>query len=140
MEAERRRLFAQFTKVSTDNYAAASCVTTSGPGGDGNDQTSTSSSTAGVPRKHGAFEVYRKPQTVDSNTTSSTSTVAASLGVNKKEMFRRLQEQNATLLRICQELSQELADVKEERIALTIRLEQQQQLQQQALSGTTGTG
>lgn len=41
-------------------------------------------------------------------------------------MFRRLQEQNATLLRICQELSQELADVKEERIALTIRLEQQQ--------------
>lgn len=68
------------------------------------------------PRRHGAFEVYRKPnQGRDSSPTAEDKL--------KWEMFLKMQEENTVLLRLCQELSQELADVREEKLALKVRLE-----------------
>lgn len=69
------------------------------------------------PRKHGAFEVYRKP---------TPKSPISSEDQAKWELFKKLQEQNTVLLRLCQELSQELADVCEEKLALKVKLEQQQ--------------
>lgn len=95
-EAERKKLFAQFTQ-------------------------SDSLDTTDLPRKHGAFEVYRKPVTRTKDSPIPTEDAA------KWELFKKLKEQNTVLLRLCQELSQELADVREERTSLRLRLEQQQQ-------------
>lgn len=97
-EAERKKLFAQFTQPDS-----------------GLDTTDN------MPRKHGAFEVYRKPasRTKESPIPSEDSA--------KWDLFKKLKEQNTVLLRLCQELSQELADVREERTTLRLRLEQQQQ-------------
>lgn len=92
-EAERKKLFAQFTQDGVD-------------AGD-------------VPRKHGAFEVYRKP-------VSKKESPLPVEDAARWELFRKLKEQNTVLLRLCQELSQELADVREERTMLKLRLEQQQ--------------
>lgn len=94
-EAERRKLFAQFSAPEP------------------------SVETPEVPRKHGAFEIYRKP------TSKSRDSPVNSEERAKWELFTKLKEQNTVLLRICQELSQELADVKEEKVALKVKLEKQ---------------
>lgn len=96
-EAERKKLFAQFTQS------------------DGVDTTDN------MPRKHGAFEVYRKP------VNKSKESPIPSEEAARWDLFKKLKEQNTVLLRLCQELSQELADVREERTTLKLRLEQQQQ-------------
>lgn len=93
-EAERKKLFAQFTSPEDSDVTDA-------------------------PRKHGAFEVYRKPTPKSSESPISTEDKA------KWELFQKLQEQNTVLLRICQELSQELADVLQEKLALKVKLEKQ---------------
>lgn len=93
-EAERKKLFAQFTQDNLDT-------------------------TDNVPRKHGAFEVYRKPA-------SKKESPLPSEDAARWELFKKLKEQNTVLLRLCQELSQELADIREERTTLKLRLEQQQ--------------
>ncbi|XP_049850148.1 ralBP1-associated Eps domain-containing protein 1 isoform X2 [Schistocerca gregaria] len=90
-----------------------------------------------MPRKHGAFEVYRKPTARASD---------AGVGVLPEQdspqddsqqqrhqhepstsrpsnTLRQLQEQNTLLLRVCQELNQELAEVQEERASLEMQLE-----------------
>ncbi|XP_057665271.1 ralBP1-associated Eps domain-containing protein 1 [Diorhabda carinulata] len=89
-EAERKKLFAQFSQPSTSEEA---------------------------PRKHGAFEIYRKPQ-VNSSPVSQEDKA-------KWQLFQQLQEENTVLLRICQELSQELAELREEKLTLKVRLEKQ---------------
>ncbi|KAF5291399.1 hypothetical protein FQR65_LT01709 [Abscondita terminalis] len=71
-----------------------------------------------APQKHGAFEVYRKPKNRDSPETQ--------VDQPKWELFQKLQEQNTVLLRLCQELSQELADIREEKMALKVKLQMQQ--------------
>lgn len=78
-----------------------------------------------LPRKHGAFEIYRKP-----TPRSSESPDACNLGEPastwsgvRDDPLKRLQEQNALLCRLCQELSLELADVQRERETLRLRLE-----------------
>ncbi|KAK9885327.1 hypothetical protein WA026_010827 [Henosepilachna vigintioctopunctata] len=86
-EAERKKLFSQF---SADD---ASC-----------------------PRRHGAFEVYRKPAKERESPVSNEERL-------KWDVFQKMQEENTVLLRLCQELSQELADTREEKIALKVRLE-----------------
>ncbi|CAH0564170.1 unnamed protein product [Brassicogethes aeneus] len=71
-----------------------------------------------APRRHGAFEIYRP----------AARSKEAHRGADDKskwDRFRRLQEENTVLLRICQELSQELADTREEKLALKVRLEKQ---------------
>lgn len=92
-EAERKKLFAQFyvPEVSTDE----------------------------APRKHGAFEIYRKPQAKGNDSPPSAEDNA------KWQLFKQLQEENTALLRICQELSQELIELKEEKLKLKVRLEKQ---------------
>lgn len=95
-EAERRKLFAQFSA---------------------NEQAFDPSD---APRKHGAFEIYRKPASSKNQESPVNSEERA-----KWELFTKLKEQNTALLRICQELSQELADVKEEKLALKVMLEKQ---------------
>jgi hypothetical protein len=87
-EAERKKIFARFTAGNSE-----------------------------LPRKHGAFEVYRKP----------TKSQESPSGEDKAkwELFQKLQEENTVLLRICQELSQELADIREEKMTLKLRLEKQ---------------
>ncbi|KAK4874129.1 hypothetical protein RN001_013489 [Aquatica leii] len=76
-----------------------------------------------APQKHGAFEIYRKPKNRDSP--------EVQVDQSKWELFQKLQEQNTVLLRLCQELSQELADIREEKMALKVKLQmQQQQLKQ----------
>lgn len=45
------------------------------------------------------------------------------------EEFERLQIENTALLRTCQELSQELADIKEEKMRLKVKLEKLQAVQ-----------
>lgn len=87
-EAERKKIFAKFT---------------------GNSE---------LPRKHGAFEVYRKPVKSQDGAISVDDKV-------KWEQFQKLQEENTVLLRICQELSQELADIREEKMTLKLKLEKQ---------------
>ncbi|KAL1498185.1 hypothetical protein ABEB36_009022 [Hypothenemus hampei] len=77
------------------------------------------------PKKHGAFEVYRKPGKVNSDEKSSLD----ALEEEQWEEFERLQIENTALLRTCQELSQELADVKEEKMLLKVQLERLQALQ-----------
>ncbi|XP_018327968.1 ralBP1-associated Eps domain-containing protein 2 [Agrilus planipennis] len=90
-EAERKKLFAQFS--ITEGSRDSSCD---------------------APRKHGAFEVYRKPKEQESP-----------IDKEKWELFQKLQEENTVLLRLCQELSQELAEIREEKMTLKVRLEQQ---------------
>lgn len=94
-EAERKKLFAQFSAPETTDVSEA------------------------APRKHGAFEVYRKttPKNHESPITTEEKT--------KWEQFQKLQEMNTALLRICQELSQELADLKQEKMMLKVKLEKQ---------------
>lgn len=102
-EAERKKLFAQFSAPETSEVAEP-------------------------PRKHGAFEVYRKTTTPSKNRESPTTTATAAPTAEDKakwEQFQQLQETNAALLRICQELSQELADLKQEKTALKVKLEKQ---------------
>ncbi|XP_022917071.1 ralBP1-associated Eps domain-containing protein 1 isoform X2 [Onthophagus taurus] len=100
-EAERKKLFAQFSVPETS--------------------TTTNSSNLDIPdqppRKHGAFEIYRKPTPKNESPSDEEK--------QKFELFKKLQEQNTVLLRLCQELSQELADVREEKLALKVRLEKQ---------------
>lgn len=45
------------------------------------------------------------------------------------EEFLRLQIENTALLRTCQELSQQLADLKEDKMKLKVKLEQLESLQ-----------
>lgn len=92
-EAERKKLFAQFylPEQSVDD----------------------------APRKHGAFEIYRKPQVKGKESPPTAEEQA------KWQVFKQLQEENTALLRICQELSQELVELKEEKIRLTVKLEKQ---------------
>lgn len=92
-EAERKKLFAQFSAPETPDVGEA------------------------TPRKHGAFEVYRKATPRGRESPVSAEERA------KWEQFQGLQETNAALLRICQELSQELADLKQEKMMLKVRLE-----------------
>lgn len=95
-EAERKKLFAQFS-VTPEN---------------------ASQDIADGPRRHGAFEIYRKPpKTRDSP--------MAAEDRARFDLFVKLQEQNTVLLRLCQELSQELVEIKEEKVALKLRLEKQ---------------
>ncbi|CAG9857923.1 unnamed protein product [Phyllotreta striolata] len=96
-EAERRKLFARFAAPAQQQEAEAEA--------------------AAAPRRHGAFEVYRKPQARGDASPVSVEEKA------KWTLFRQLQEENAVLLRICQELSQELAELKEEKLSLKVRLE-----------------
>lgn len=91
-EAERKKLFAQFSIPDASDDA---------------------------PRKHGAFEIYRKPQAKDKESPVSAEDKA------KWQLFQQLQEENTVLLRICQELSQELAELREEKLSLKVRLEKQ---------------
>ncbi|CAG9833150.1 unnamed protein product [Diabrotica balteata] len=91
-EAERKKLFAQFSQPSTSDDP---------------------------PRKHGAFEIYRKPQARGKDSPVSQEDKA------KWQLFQQLQEENTVLLRICQELSQELAELREEKLTLKVRLEKQ---------------
>ncbi|KAG5894288.1 hypothetical protein JTB14_007433 [Gonioctena quinquepunctata] len=91
-EAQRKKLFAQFTPTDPTDDA---------------------------PRKHGAFEIYRKPQVVGKDSPVSAEEKA------KWHLFKQLQDENTVLLRICQELSQELAELKEEKLSLKVRLEKQ---------------
>lgn len=93
-EAERKKLFAQFSVPESSDAAEA------------------------TPRKHGAFEVYRKLNKDKESPLSSEER-------GKWELFQNLQEQNTVLLRICQELSQELADVMQEKLTLKVKLEKQ---------------
>ncbi|GLH11588.1 Uncharacterized protein GBIM_16344 [Gryllus bimaculatus] len=87
---------------------------------------------AGHPRKHGAFEVYRKPISrvggsdagLGLQGTESPSDDMPCHRHRPQEALRRLQEQNSLLARVCQELAQELAEVQEERAALELQLEQ----------------
>lgn len=72
-----------------------------------------------LPRKHGAFEIYRKPQVKSRDSPPSAEEAA------KWQLFKQLQEENSALLRICQELSQELVELKEEKLKLKVRLEKQ---------------
>ncbi|XP_077300726.1 RALBP1 associated Eps domain containing isoform X2 [Arctopsyche grandis] len=80
-----------------------------------------------VPRKHGAFEVYRKPtpRNSESPETSNLGDHSSNsiLGIRSDDSLRKLQEQNSLLCRLCQELSLELADVQRERETLKLRLE-----------------
>lgn len=94
-EAERKKLFAQFSAPESSDVAEA------------------------TPRKHGAFEVYRKLNPKDKESPLSIEERG------KWELFQKLQEQNTVLLRICQELSQELADVMQEKLTLKVKLEKQ---------------
>ncbi|XP_023023011.2 RALBP1 associated Eps domain containing [Leptinotarsa decemlineata] len=71
------------------------------------------------PQKHGAFEVYRKPQVKEKDSPVSAEEKA------KWQLFKQLQDENTVLLRICQELSQELAELREEKLSLKVRLEKQ---------------
>lgn len=89
-EAERKKLFAQFSVPETS------------------DETG--------PRRHGAFEVYRKPNKGKDSPVSNEEKL-------KWDVFQKMQEENTVLLRLCQELSQELADIREEKLALKVRLE-----------------
>lgn len=83
--------------------------------------------THSIPRKHGAFEVYRKPtpRNSESPETSNIGEHSSSniLGPRNDDSLRKLQEQNSLLCRLCQELSLELADVQRERETLKLRLE-----------------
>nr|CAD7429756.1 unnamed protein product [Timema monikensis] len=101
------------------------------------------------PRRHGAFEVYRKPVSRGSvepgamcNPDSPSQECQATLelvgakSTVDQSSLHRLQEQNSLLIRVCQELNQELADVQEERAALDLRLEQ---LQAQQVGNDTCT-
>ncbi|PSN57019.1 hypothetical protein C0J52_01727 [Blattella germanica] len=91
---------------------------------------------AGQPRRHGAFEVYRKPATrsgvpdvgvgmrdLDSPTEDPQQHRLRSERSDQNSL-RRLQEQNSLLVRVCQELNQELAEVQEERALLELQMEQ----------------
>lgn len=60
----------------------------------------------GPPKRHGAFEVYRKPRTSP-----------------ERDGLRELQTENALLHRLCGELAGELADVQRERESLRLRLD-----------------
>lgn len=93
-EAERKKLFAQF--YVPEPTAADE-----------------------LPRKHGAFEIYRKPQIKGKDSPPNAEDSA------KWQLFKQLQEENTALLRICQELSQELVELKEEKLRLKVRLEKQ---------------
>ncbi|KAJ9584793.1 hypothetical protein L9F63_020847, partial [Diploptera punctata] len=93
---------------------------------------------ADQPRRHGAFEVYRKPTSrsgvpdvevgmrdLDSPTEDSQQHRHRSeRRCSDHNSLRRLQEQNSLLIRVCQELNQELAEVQEERASLELQLEQ----------------
>ncbi|XP_050299135.1 ralBP1-associated Eps domain-containing protein 1 isoform X2 [Anthonomus grandis grandis] len=92
-EAERKKLFDKLFKESTDE----------------------------APKKHGAFEVYRKPGS-DKTSTQCPDT----LEEEQWEEIEKLQVENAALLRICQELSQELADLKQEKLKMKVKLERLQ--------------
>ncbi|KAL3272409.1 hypothetical protein HHI36_013885 [Cryptolaemus montrouzieri] len=89
-EAERKKLFAQFSVPESLEEAG--------------------------PRRHGAFEIYRKPVKGKDSPISNEEKL-------KWDVFQKMQEENTVLLRLCQELSQELADTREEKIALKVRLE-----------------
>ncbi|XP_044759617.1 ralBP1-associated Eps domain-containing protein 1 [Coccinella septempunctata] len=89
-EAERKKLFAQFSAPETSEETG--------------------------PRRHGAFEVYRKPNKGKDSPVSNEEKL-------KWDVFQKMQEENTVLLRLCQELSQELADIREEKLALKVRLE-----------------
>ncbi|CAG9773899.1 unnamed protein product [Ceutorhynchus assimilis] len=70
------------------------------------------------PKRHGAFEVYRKPTKFDEDKSP-----LDPLEEEQWEEFERLQIENAALLRTCQELSLELADVREHKHRLRVKLE-----------------
>ncbi|XP_049802542.1 ralBP1-associated Eps domain-containing protein 1 isoform X2 [Schistocerca nitens] len=90
-----------------------------------------------MPRKHGAFEVYRKPTARASDAGVGVLPEQDSPQDDSQEQrhqhepstsrpsntLRQLQEQNTLLLRVCQELNQELAEVQEERASLEMQLE-----------------
>lgn len=94
-EAERKKLFAQFSAPES------------------------TADVIDIPRKHGAFEIYRKPTPKISESPYNNEDKA------KWQLFQKLQDQNTVLLRLCQELSQELADIREEKLALKVLLEKQ---------------
>ncbi|XP_030768008.1 ralBP1-associated Eps domain-containing protein 1 [Sitophilus oryzae] len=77
------------------------------------------------PRKHGAFEVYRKP----GKSVSGEKSPLDALEEEQWQEFERLQIENTALLRTCQELSQQLADLKEDKMKLKVKLEQLEALQ-----------
>lgn len=101
-------------------------------------QEEESCAEGGQPRRHGAFEVYRKPVSrsgvpdvgvgmpdLESPTEESQQLRHRFEGrCSEQSSFRRLQEQNCLLIRVCQELNQELAEVQEERASLELQLEQ----------------
>ncbi|XP_017779166.1 PREDICTED: ralBP1-associated Eps domain-containing protein 1 [Nicrophorus vespilloides] len=100
-EAERKKLFAQFSVQ------------------DGGGVSVGADATDAAPRKHGAFEVYRKPTPKSRDSPANVEEKA------KFDLFMQLQDQNTVLLRLCQELSQELVEVKEAKVALKVMLEKQ---------------
>lgn len=106
-EAERKKLFARFTDGGqTPNVQAQQ-------------QPQQQQQNDEMPRKHGAFEIYRKPlpNKLDGNLSAEEKA--------KWDLFKELQDENTVLLRLCQELSQELAEVREQKLALKVKLEKQ---------------
>ncbi|KAL0274862.1 UNVERIFIED_CONTAM: hypothetical protein PYX00_002894 [Menopon gallinae] len=74
----------------------------------------------GPPRRHGAFQVYRKHTKYESPPTEAPT-------IKQQGNTRQdLEERNNVLTRLCYELIQELAQVQEERNALQVKLEQLQ--------------
>lgn len=143
-EADRRKLFAQFT---LSQQPQPNTTTTSEDDNQQSNVTTSEQTDLPPPRKHGAFEIYRKPTPKLSRELSPAPTAGAVVAIpvsgqeelGQYEQFLRLQEQNTVLLRLCQELSQELADVREQKMTLKVRLERQQQQQKDNKSGVSST-
>lgn len=84
------------------------------------------------PRRHGAFEIYRKPTPKNSATGQENSELVENLLKMKSNRtvpaetlsVQQLQEKNSALLRTCHLLSLELAEVQTEKAELEIQLEQ----------------
>lgn len=84
------------------------------------------------PRRHGAFEVYRKPTPKNAVVAHENVDLVEDVlkmkskrpAVGDKMSFQQLQEKNAALVRTCHLLSLELAEVQTEKAELEIQLEQ----------------
>lgn len=149
-EADRRKLFAQYTPTATNDEQEmdSSTITTT-------TTTAAVDQQQAIPpiRKHGAFEVYQRSgggkQSASALSPSGAQAQAQAQAAGEGgevllggqyEHFLRLQEQNTVLLRLCQELSQELADVREQKMTLKVRLERQQQQRDGKHTDRVGSG
>ena len=90
------------------------------PGSEDQDVDAEIDAMDSAPRRHGAFQVYRKHKCESPPPEAPMPRRHSATG------NRRLEEHNNLLARMCYELSQELAQVQEERNALQMKLEQLQ--------------